>query len=199
MSESVKHVIREIYSEVMFELAEEADLVEQVMEDLAQVQKVLSAEPDFATLLKLQTIKGTEKSKIIRRIFGGRVNELTLDFLSVLARRNRMNFLTSISDKYEALVDVYQHRCLVEVTMAGAPDDEMVQKLKADIGKVINGRVKLSVNVDPMIIGGIIIKKGDRVIDNSIRTILKRAVDTVMKRSRIKISRTSLSENENLN
>jgi F-type H+-transporting ATPase subunit delta len=199
MSESLKHVIREIYSEVMFELAEEADLVEQVMADLAQVQKVLSAEPDFAALLKLQTIKGTEKSKIIRRVFGGRVNELTLDFLSVLARRSRMNFLTSISDKYEALVDVYQQRCLVEVTMAGAPDDEMVQKLKADIGKVINSRVKLSVHVDPMIIGGVVIKKGDRVIDNSIRTILKRAVDTVMERSKIKIKGTSLSENGNLN
>jgi F-type H+-transporting ATPase subunit delta len=183
----------------MFELAEEADLVEQVMEDLACVQKILSDEPDFATLLKLRTIKGVEKSKIVRRVFGGRVNELTLDFLSVLARRDRMNFLTSISDKYEALVDVYQQRCLVEVTIAEAPHDGMLQKLKADIGKVINSRVKLSVHVDPTIIGGIIIKKGDRVIDNSISTILKRTVDTVMKRSRIKISRTPPSENENLN
>jgi len=199
MGESLKHVIREIYSEVMFELAEEADLVEQVMEDLHGVEKLMIAEPEFATLLNLQTLKGVEKGDIVRRVFSGKINDLTLDFLCVLARRNRMNFLTSINDRYETLVDDYHERSLVEVTMVKAPDDGQVQKLKADLSKAINSNIKLSIQIEPSIIGGIIIKKGDRVIDNSVRTILKRAVNTVMEKSRVRIKERSLSDFGNLN
>ena len=199
MSESVKHVVREIYSEVIFELAEEAGVIESVMEDLTCVEKVLKAEPEFAILLSLQTIKGQEKSEIIRRVFRGKVNNLTLDFLSVLARRNRMNFLASIADRYEMLVDVYQQRSLIEVTLAKAPDDEQVKRLRENLSKAIDGKVKLAVHIEPAIIAGIIIKKGDRLVDNSVRTILTRAVQTVMEKSRTRIHKSHLTEGGSLN
>lgn len=180
VSESVRQIVREVYSEVLFELAEQAGCVDSVTEDLAHVREALKTEPEFATILTSPGIKGSEKAQIIRRVFEGRVEALTLDFMSVMAKRNRIGFLGPISDKYEMLVDVHCGRVLVEITLAKAPDDKQMKKLKADLREVISKEVKLSVVVEPAIIGGIIIKKDDVVIDNSVKTALRRAVATVM-------------------
>ena len=170
----------------MFELAEEAGLVEPVMDDLEAVAEVLKDEPEFLSLLTLGQVKDDEKAKMIRRVFKGRVNDLTLDFLCVLAKRNRMNFVYGIGDRYQVLLDERRNLHRIEVTLAKEPTDEQVEKLKADIREAMNAEVKLSVNVDPEIIGGIVIKKGDLVVDNSVRTILNRTVHAIMARSKEK-------------
>ena len=194
MSESVRHVVREIYSEVLFEPAEEAGKVKEVMDDLERVVAVLSDNADFAALLHSQQIKGEEKSEVVRRVFKDKINDLTLDFLSVLAKRGRLNFLHGVSDKYEVLVDAHHKRSLIEVTLASAPQDDQMEKMKSDLKDAISGDVKMLVNVDPKIIGGIIIRKGDRIVDNSIRTILNKAVKAVVERSQDRIRKTRIAE-----
>lgn len=188
MTRNARHIIHEIYSDVMFELAEEAGLVEQVMDDLDAVAEVMKDEPEFLSLLTVGQVKEDEKSKMIRRVFKGRVNDLTLDFLCVLAKRNRMNFVHGIGDRYEALLDERKNLHRIEVTLAKEPTDEQTEKIKADIKKAMNAEIKLSVNIDPEIIGGIIIKKGDLMVDNSVRTILNRTVDAIMTRSKEKLN-----------
>lgn len=184
MSESIRHVVREIYSEVLFELAEEADQVKQVMDDLERVVGVIHDNHEFAALLNSQQLNGTEKSEIVQRIFESRVNNLTLDFLRVLARRGRLAFLAGISDKYEVMVDAHHKRSLIEVTLAKSPDDDELEQIKESLKDAVNSDVKLVVNIDPEIIGGVIIKKGDKLVDNSLRRILNRAVKTIVQRSR---------------
>lgn len=186
MARSARHIIHEIYSDVMFELAEDAGLLEEVMDDLEAVSKVLQEEPDFLTLLTLGQIKEDEKAAMIRRVFKGRIHDLTLDFLCVLARRNRMGFLHGIGDRYQTLLDERKNIHRIEVTLAKEPTDEQLESLKREIRDAIQAEIKLTVTVDPDIIGGIIIRKGDLVIDNSVRTILNRTVDAIMSRSKAK-------------
>ena len=188
MTRNARHIIHEIYSDVMFELAEEAGLVEQVMDDLDAVAEVMKDEPEFLSLLTVGQVKEDEKAKMIRRVFKGRVNDLTLDFLCVLAKRNRMNFVHGIGDRYEVLLDERKNLHRIEVTLAKEPTDEQTEKIKMDIKEAIDAEIKLSVNVDPEIIGGIIIRKGDLLVDNSVRTILNRTVDAIMTRSKEKVS-----------
>lgn len=184
--QSARHIIHEIYSDVMFELAQEAELLDVVMDDLEAVASVLEAESEFLSLLTLGHVKEDEKAGMIRRVFKGRVNDLTLDFLCVLAKRNRMNFLHGIGDRYQTLLDQHKHLHRIEVTLAKQPSDEQVEKLKEDLRDAINAEVKLLVTVDPEILGGIIIRKGDLMIDNSVKTILDRTVDAIMQRSKEK-------------
>lgn len=188
MTGSARHIIHEIYSDVMFELAEEAGIVEVVMDDLESVAAVLQDEPEFVSLLTLGHVKEEEKAQMVRRVFKGRINDLTLDFLSVLAKRNRMSFLRGIGERYEMLLDERKNLHRIEVTLANPPTDEQVEKIKADIKAAINAEVKLLVSVDPAIIGGIIIRKGDLMVDNSVRTILNRTVDAIMQRSKEKLN-----------
>jgi len=181
VDESKRQIIRDVYSEVLFELADQAGCVDSVTEDLACLREVIKAEPEFAAILTSPGIKPAEKAQIIRRVFQGKLENLTLDFMSVLAKRNRIGFLGPVSDKYEMLVDVHRGRALVEITLARTPDDEQIRMLEADLKDAINKEVKLSLVVEPAIIGGIIIKKDDVVIDNSVKTTLQRAVKTVIK------------------
>jgi len=186
MKHTARHIIHEIYSDVLFELAQEAGRVGPVLDDLEAVVKVFEAEPEFLTLLTVGQLKEEEKNAVLRRVLGGRINELTLDFLCVLARRNRLNYLFGIHDRYLTLMDQSQDIQHLEVTLAAAPDDRQIEKIKQDIKRAVGTEVKLSVQVDPDILGGIIIRKGDRVIDNSVRSLLDRAVKAVVSRSKEK-------------
>ena len=183
VSESTRNVVWQVYSEVLFELARQMELLDPIVEDLSRVAAVLKAEGEFARLLNSQSVEGDEKVEIVRRVFSGRVSELTLNFFCVLVRRGRVGFLSGICDRYETLVDTYRKRQLVEVTVAKEVDGEAMAGLKAELGDAIAGEVKLSVKVDPEIIGGIIIKKDDRVIDHSVKRILERAVKSIMKKT----------------
>jgi len=187
MARNAKHIVHEIYSDVMFELAQEAGLIDQVTDDLESISGVLQDEPEFLSLLTLSEVKPDEKAQIVRRVFKGRINDLTLDFLCVLAKRNRMSFLHGIGQRYQTLSDEHKHLYRVEVTLAKQPTDAELEKLKTDIRDAMNAEIKLSVTVDPEIVGGIVIRKGDLMIDNSVRTILDRTVNAVVTRSKSKI------------
>jgi len=183
MGESGKHTIREVYSQVLFELAEEGKKVDQVVNELTGIRKAMHSNPEFAALVTAAGIDGNEKAEIMRRIFKDRVSDLTLDFVCVLARHNRLGSLGEITGKYEKLVDAYRGRHLVEVTLASEPDQQQKASLEKDLEKVMQTQVKMQVKVDPKIIGGIIINRNGKVIDNSLRTVLKRAVDAIFEKS----------------
>ncbi len=184
MARNAKHIVHEIYSDVMFELAQEAGLIDQVTDDLEAISGVLTDEPEFLSLLMLSEVKPDEKAQIVRRVFKDRINGLTLDFLCVLAKRNRMSFLHGIGQRYQVLSDEHKHLHRIEVTLAKEPSDVELEKLKVDIRDAMNAEIKLSVTVDPEIVGGIVIRKGDLMIDNSVRTILDRTVNAVVTRSK---------------
>jgi len=180
MSQSRKYVVREVYSEVLFDLAEQSGEINAVHEELVCVGQILKREPEFATLLSSELIKSQEKTGIIRRVFDGQLSGLTVNFLCVLARRGRVGFLSGISERYESLVDEYHHRKAVEVTLARKPDAELIEKLKADLSKALDSEVKLSVKVDPALIGGAVIRKDDMMIDSSVRSSLERTMKAVI-------------------
>lgn len=171
-----RQVVREVYCEVLFELAEQMGQVESVLGDLSGVAGLIESEPDFFNIMNSRVIKNDEKVEIVTRVFKGHVSDLTLNFLIILARKDRMSLLKGISSRYEMLLDYKQDRRPVEVTVAAPLDETQTASLEDRIAQAINSSVKLTVNVDPDIIGGIVIRKGDKVIDSSVRTALKRAV-----------------------
>ncbi len=165
---------------MLFDLAEQSGEINAVHEELVCVGGILKREPEFATLLSSELIKPEEKAGIIRRVFDGKLSELTVNFLCVLARRGRVGFLSGISQRYESLVDEYHHRRAVEVTLARQPDAELIARLKEDLSKALDSEVKLTVKVDPALIGGAVIRKDDMMIDSSVRSSLERTMKAVI-------------------
>ena len=149
MARSAKHIVHEIYSDVMFELAQETGVIDQVSEDLEAVTGILQSEPEFLSLLTLSEINPDEKAEMIRRVFKGQTNSLTLDFLCVLAKRNRINFLHGIGQRYQTLSDEYKNLHRIEVTLAKEPTDTELEKLRDDIRDAINAEIKYILENNP--------------------------------------------------
>jgi F-type H+-transporting ATPase subunit delta len=197
MASSSRHIVHEIYSDVLFQLAEEAGQVEQVLGDLAAVAGLLRDEADFVKLLTSDKLEEKEKTAAIRRVFNGQIGSLTLDFLCVLVRRNRIGFLLGITDRYEVLADSLNNCRLVEVTLAKPISEEQMEQLRQQVKDAIRAEVKLKVNIDPDILGGVILKQGDIMIDNSVRTVLDRTVNVIMDRSKEQLHNQQKKTDEN--
>jgi F-type H+-transporting ATPase subunit delta len=197
MASSSRHIVHEIYSDVLFQLAEEAGQVEQVLGDLAAVAGLLRDESDFMKLLTSDKLEEKEKTAAVRRVFGGRVSSLTIDFICVLVRRNRIGFLVGITDRYEVLADSLKNCRLVEVTLAKPVSEEQMEQIRQQVKDAIRAEVKLKVSIDPDILGGIILRQGDIMIDNSVRTVLDRTVNVIMERSKEQLHKQQNKTDEN--
>ena len=103
-----------------------------------------------------------------------------MNFLIVVMKHGRVKLLTDIINRYGELWDASHGYYHVKVTVPKPLEDSETKRLSDDIAAAINSNVKLEVVVEPAIIGGAIIRCGDKVIDNSIRNRIQAAVKTVI-------------------
>ena len=179
--------LREIYAQSLFELADRQQGVDTVSSDLNILVGIIGQEKDFIKLLDSPYFSTDYKEQLMRRLLSGVAANLTLDFLMVVIKHGRARLLSDIIGRYGELWDAYHGYYHVKVTVPRALEDGQVKELSDGIAAAINSNVKLEFAVEPEIIGGAIIRCGDKVIDNSIRNRIDVAVKTVM--SRIKSRR----------
>jgi F-type H+-transporting ATPase subunit delta len=168
--------VGKIYAQALFELADSAGAVDTVKENLDFLAVITAQQRDFAAMLSFPWFPDEDKQLLTNKIFSGRLADLTLDFLMVVIKHDRSGFLPHIAERYNELWEAHYGYCPVSVTLSKQMNDDEIKKLYADIATVIKKRVKLEINIDPSIIGGITIRYGDKVIDNTVRTRLRQVV-----------------------
>lgn len=179
--------LREIYAQSLFELADRQQSVDAVSSDLNILSGIIGQEKDFVKLLDSPYFSTDYKEQLVRRLLSGVAANLTLDFLMVVIRHGRAKLLSDIIVRYGELWDAYHGYYHVKVTVPRALEDKQVKELSDEIAAAMNSNVKLEFAVEPEIIGGAIIRCGDKVIDNSIKNRIDVAVKTLM--SQIKSTR----------
>jgi len=185
--------VGEVYAQALFELArqtpgglaEQSKMIDAIKDDLDVVRGVSIQERDFGALMVSPYFSSEHKEQIVQKIFSGKLNDLTVNFLMAAIRHNRMMFLPQIIDKFNELREAHEGYCIVQATVSEALSKEEAKRLSENIGGAVKNKIKLRVDVNPSIMGGIIIRCGDRVIDNSIRGRLRRAVKTIMSRPKM--------------
>jgi F-type H+-transporting ATPase subunit delta len=184
--------VADIYARSLMDLAKEAHTVEAVAADLEVVAALLAQEPDLETFLASPYFAEQTKRDVIRKVLTGKLNDLTLHFLYVMIDHGRGALLPGILDRFRQLYRAYQGYEAVTVTVAQSLNEEQVDKLAQDLAQALRIKIDLEVQVDPSILGGIVIRRGDNMLDNSVRGRLLRTVSRVAnpenryKRSEIK-------------
>lgn len=173
--------LSEIYAKALFELAEQSQLVDNIKKDLDTLADIGRLLRDFETLMASSYFSEEYKKNLVQEVFSENLNPLTINFLMVVIDLNRMRFLPQITERYDELWETYHGYHRVKVTVSGAMNNEQIERLTDNIAASMNSRVRLELAVDPSIIGGVIIRYGDKVIDNSVRTRLQMAVRTIAK------------------
>ena len=163
--------VAEVYARALFEVASERDLLDVVREQLVQFVDVLSSNHSLQTFLFSPYLSTEEKKDGLGRMIEG-AEETFMSFLETLVERHRMPEIFHIRTRFEELWDVEMKLLPVEVTSAVALDEAVVRDIGERIGTQTGNKIELTSVVDPDILGGIVLRVGDFILDASIKNRL---------------------------
>lgn len=166
-------LVSKVYGEALFELAQEKQSIDTLFEEAAGVREVLEQNEELARLLNHPKITREEKSGIVEGIFRGRVSDDMVGFLVLVVEKGRAGELDAVLGYFLLKVKEYKKIGIVSVVSAmeldGAQKGRLEEKLLATTDYAT---LEIHYEVDAALIGGVVIRIGDRVVDSSIRTKL---------------------------
>ncbi|MCM1568039.1 MAG: ATP synthase F1 subunit delta [Roseburia sp.] len=165
-------LISKTYGEALFELAMERE----PQEFLAQVTKlweILEQNPDLDKLMRHPGISKQEKNEVLEEVFGGRIRQELLGFLKAVVSKERYKNLPDILQYFIARMKEYQRIGIAYVTTAVPLNASQQAQVEARLLQTTGYEtMEMNYQEDPGLIGGMVIRIGDRVVDSSIRTRL---------------------------
>jgi F-type H+-transporting ATPase subunit delta len=161
-----------VYARALFEVAREHGKLDVLREQLGQFADALNENRELAVFFFSPYFSSTEKEDGLSRILEG-ADEALLNFLKLLIENHRMPVVFRIRAQYERLWEEENRMLPVEVTSAIALDPDTTESLGKSIGERAGRKVKLAARVDPDILGGIVVRVGNSILDASIRNRLE--------------------------
>ena len=175
-------LVSKVYGDALFEAAMERDMLSPVYEEVQSLQTILMENADLVQFLNHPQIIKEEKKKVVETIFFGKLSEGLLGFLVTVIEKGRQNDMIPICDYFTDRVKAYKKIGVVKVTSA-LPLSEDQKKRVEDRLLETTGFVSLETEyaVDESLLGGLVIRIGDRVVDSSIKTRLEEIRRGLMK------------------
>ena len=170
------------YAEALLELARRAEDPPgwgKLMRDVANGMR------DDITLqhfLESPKISEAQKNEVFFQALGDRVPRHILRFLQTLVRKRRQLLIPEISEEYDKLLDIHEGRVHANVTVARETSKEDENRIAEQLSRVIGKTVVPHMNVNPAILGGVVVKIGDTVMDGSVRRRLGRLKGQILAR-----------------
>ena len=164
--------IAQVWARALFEVAKQHDLLDQVREDLGAFVDALNESRDLMVFFFSPYFSTQEKKDGLERAVTG-AEPVFMNFLEALIERHRMPAIFRIQARYEVLWEDERDLLPVEVTSAVELDKAIVGSIGDRIGEQTKRTVELSSKVDPDILGGIVLRVGNVVLDASIRNRLE--------------------------
>jgi ATP synthase F1 delta subunit len=164
--------LAEVYARSLFAVAREQGKLDEVREQLAQFADALNENRELAVFFFSPYFSTKEKQDALARALDG-PDPAFSNFLQLLIENHRMPVIFRIRQQYEKLWEEENRTLPVEITSAIELDAETTENLGRTIGQRAGRKVTLSARVDPDIIGGIVVRVGNSILDASIRTRLE--------------------------
>ena len=161
------------YAQALLQLAQERNLTEPVGAELSGLREVIETNPTFAEFLKDPGIGNEERSSVIDRVLKPRVSPLLANFLGVLLVHGRLGLLPQIAQAYQDLLDQLQGKVEVDVTVAQRLSPEELEQVRQRVSSALKKDAVVHQYVDDSIIGGLVLRVGDKLIDASVKTQLE--------------------------
>lgn len=161
------------YATPILELAEERNILDEIKADMESFLAVCAESKDFSLMLKSPIIPHLKKAEILKKVFSGKVNELTLQSFALFARKSRENLLEGIAKEFLHLYNIKKGLSEVSVTTSYKLDAETRKAFEKLAKEITKKEPILKEKVDTDIVGGYILRLGDLQLDESISGQLK--------------------------
>jgi F-type H+-transporting ATPase subunit delta len=166
--------IAKVYAEALLDAAAKQNQTADILEEYAALlNDVFTPNPRFEVSIAAGVVSRHAKAEVLKRVFGGRVSELFLNFLLVLNDHERLGLLRGIYQSARQLYDQRQGRVPVLVRSAVPLQDDQRERLLNELRQSFHKEPVLQTQVDPALLGGLVVKVGDWQYDASVRTRLE--------------------------
>jgi len=161
------------YARAILDLASEGGEAESLWEELRGVKQVVEANPVFGAFLRDPTIGENERRRVLDKVFGGKVCKLLSHAMGVMNKKGRLGLLGAVADEYREMLDEQMGKVKVRVTVPREMDQAALAEVGRRISEALNKKAEVEQVVDESIIGGMVIRVNDRLIDASVRRQLE--------------------------
>lgn len=173
-------VIGKKYAQALIEIAKDKGELNKILEDLVEISDAFEISKELYNFLKSPIVKIEDKKDTMRSLFKNRLNEDTLNFVELLLDNNRIGMFDAIVYCYRQSLDEINEVARGTVLCAVDLDDDQKYKIEKKLSSKLSKEVHLDYEVDNSIIAGIVIKLGDKLIDGSVKTRLKKIKEELM-------------------
>lgn len=167
------------YARAAFEYAREQQALESWSEWLTKLGQVVAVR-DADKLLSSPRLSGERKVELVVELADVKIDEAAGRFLAALGDKGRLDALPQVALQFEHLRAEHEKRIEVSVVSAYELDDKQQNKLAGALKKRLNREISITTQVDPKLIGGVILRAGDTVIDGSLRGRLNRLSEALI-------------------
>jgi len=161
------------YADTLLALADRTEDAEAWLALIDEVSTLYTRVPLFRAFLETPRVSLADKRDVIRSVFDERYPESFVRFLLVVLEKRRQALLPEIEITARELLNERTGRVHAAVTMTVDPDPELKTEIEAALGRVLGRRVTADFRRDPRLVGGMIVRVKDRVMDGSLRRQLQ--------------------------
>jgi F-type H+-transporting ATPase subunit delta len=162
------------YAKSFIELAEEQNILEDIKNDMIFFMHTLKVNSQLQVVLGNPIISFSKKLHILTDIFESRVNKLSIAFFKLMINKGRGDVLYVTAHEFIDQYNVIKHITKASIVSATALSAENEQKIADEVKQAVGGTVILDTKVDAALIGGFVLTIGDRQLDTSIASSLKK-------------------------
>ncbi len=162
------------YAAALFGVARRDEILDAVADDLTLISRFLDEVPYLRAVLMQPLVSDTRKYTVVDEAFGDRVTASSLNFLKLLIRKRREDLIPECIREFRALLA--EHRNTVEASASTAVplSPEQTERLTQSLERLTGKTIRLTAHVDSQMMGGVIVRIGDLIIDGGIRSKLER-------------------------
>jgi F-type H+-transporting ATPase subunit delta len=161
------------YARALFMITERRGETVAALEDLKGVRDLLAPGGAAANFLASPQVRLPDKRKLLNQVLEGRILRSVATFTDLLLRKKRLVLLGHVTDEYQALVERAQGIRRAHVVSAVSLGEAEQARLHTTLESYTKSRIKLTAEVDASLLGGALVRIGDRVVDRSVRTLLE--------------------------
>lgn len=163
------------YANALYDLADEQKALDQVADDLRALRGMLAESEDLRRLVQSPVLKRDVQARALAAVVErAGFSQLTRNFIGIVARHRRLFALSGMIEGFLRVLASRRGEVTAEVTAARPLTDSQRAALTEALNGVVSGKVTVDENVDPSLLGGLIVKVGSRMYDSSLRSKLQR-------------------------
>lgn len=179
--------IASVYADAMLGLAERRGQADALRAELDELVRLAAARPAFGAFLANPQIDSDKRGESLERMLRGLASDLLVDALGVINRKGRIGLLPLIVAQYGKRHDALRGVVEVRVASARPLDDAQRERLRAAVRANTGRQPRLVESVEPELLGGLVVRIGDRKADSSIATRLRTLSAALLERARREI------------